>query len=247
MKPYYSRAGITLYLGDCRDILPTLPHGRDGAELLLADPPYGVKAKATGHRSKPLALPGIANDRPKDAGVIAEGLALAWSVLKFFRHAYVFGPFDVASLRHAVSVTELVWDKELMSSGDLNLGWAKTHERVAFAMRADGPKNASGARGGVAARVRRGSVLRYPHVVGSGAKHHISEKPIPLLRELIEMSSRHGETVLDPFAGSGSTLVAALIEGRQAIGIELEEPWCEVAAKRLDALTAQGVLFGGAA
>jgi site-specific DNA-methyltransferase (adenine-specific) len=65
-----------------------------------------------------------------------------------------------------------------------------------------------------------------------------------LLRELIEMSSRHGETVLDPCMGSGSTLVAALLEGRKAIGVELETQWAEVAVKRLQDATQQGALFG---
>jgi DNA modification methylase len=73
---------------------------------------------------------------------------------------------------------------------------------------------------------------------------HPTEKPVMLLRQLIEASSLHGDVVLDPFLGSGSTVVAARTEGRRAVGIEIEERYCEIAAKRL----AQEVLdFGGAA
>ena len=81
--------------------------------------------------------------------------------------------------------------------------------------------------------MRRGTVLRYPNTRGRGATRHPTEKPVALLRELIESSSRFGETVLDPFIGSGSTLVAAALEGRKAIGIEIEERYCEIAANRL--------------
>ena len=246
MTPYYQRAGVTLYHADCRDVLPGLPQGRDGVDLLLTDPPYGVGITTTGNRRKALALPGISNDRPEDAGGVRDGLAIAWSRLKTYRHAYVFGPFDMRLLPHACAVCDLVWDKGLPTAGDTSIPWYKQHEPIQFAMRSSGESNAKRDGNGLA-RLRRGSVLRFQRPNSAAAKHHITEKPINLLRELMEASSRHGETVLDPFAGSGSTLVAALIEGRQAIGIELDEPWCEVAAKRLDALTAQGVLFGGAA
>lgn len=69
---------------------------------------------------------------------------------------------------------------------------------------------------------------------------------LPRVDILIEMSSRHGETVLDPFAGSGSTLVAGLLEGRRAIGIEVERAWFDVAVSRLEALTQQLSMFGEA-
>lgn len=68
-----------------------------------------------------------------------------------------------------------------------------------------------------------------PSVVG----RHPCEKPLPLMRHMIETSSRPGELILDPFAGSGSTLVAAAQEGRRAVGIEKDERWCEHAANRL--------------
>jgi hypothetical protein len=81
--------------------------------------------------------------------------------------------------------------------------------------------------------MRRGSVLTVERPNGAGVSRHPTEKPIRLLRELIESSSKIGESVLDCFVGSGSTLEAAHLEGRTAIGIEIEERYCEIAATRL--------------
>lgn len=245
MKPYWSSrdGAIVLHHGDAREVLPRLPHGRDGVDLLLTDPPYGVNATVTGMRRKQLALDSVTNDHSTE--IAWEVLPLAWRALKFCRHAYVFGPFDLSRLPHATSVVDLVWDKEILNMGDLAIPWGNSHEPIHFAVRKDGAEGTK--QGGLIAKMRRGTVLRHQRPSASGVKHHVTEKPLPLLRELIEASSLFNDIVLDPFAGSGSTLVAAMLEGRGAIGVELEEAWCEVAAKRLDALTAQGALFGGVA
>jgi DNA modification methylase len=243
-KPYWSSpdGSIVLHHGDARDVLPRLPQGRDGFDLLLTDPPYGVNATVTGMRKKQLALGHVTNDG--DTSVAWEVLPLAWRTLRFNRHAYVFGPFDLSTLPHATSVCELVWDKCIHNAGDLAIPWGSSHEPIQFAVRRDGPEGSK--QGGLVARMRRGSVLRHQRPTASGVKHHVTEKPIPLLRELIESSSLFDDVVLDPFSGSCSTLVAALIEGRRAVGIEIERAWCDVAVGRLEALTAQGQLFGGA-
>jgi DNA modification methylase len=83
-------------------------------------------------------------------------------------------------------------------------------------------------------------LLRYPLVVDSRANGHPWPKPLALIQKLVMHWSNEGETVLDPFMGSGTTLRAAKDLGRRAIGIEIEERYCEIAAKRLS----QGVLFG---
>lgn len=240
MTPHYDANGITLYVGDAREVLPTLPSGRDGFDLLVMDPPYGVRAKGTGMRSRKWAREVIANDETVD--VATEIVALAWRSLRFSRHAYVFGPFDLNTLAGACGVCELIWDKVLPTAGALLEPWGKQHERISFARRADGPVGA-GTRGGQLARMRAGTVLRYQRHHAGGAKYHIADKPVPLLRELIEMSSRPGDTVLDPTAGSGATLVAALVEGRKAVGVELEVQWADIAAERLRALTDRGNPF----
>lgn len=213
---------MVLYHGDCRSILPLI----DTVELLVTDPPYGVNYKS-----------GWSNDQkiPGDDGSldVVSCIKLAVEKLGIARHAYVFGEFDLSGLKITKPV-QLIWDKVSISGGDLKSPWGKQHEPIMFFAKAD---RASRHRGkeGLSARLRSGSILRYQRRNGKKG-FHPTEKPLMLLQELIESSSRFGETVLDPFAGSGSTLVAAVREGRNAIGIECNEAWCETAAKRLEAL-----------
>ena len=100
--------------------------------------------------------------------------------------------------------------------------------------------------GRLSARLRKGAVIRCQRTNGQATKYHPTQKPVDVLRQLIESSSLLGELVLDPFMGVGSTLVAAIAEERRAIGIEVEEKYCERAAERCRAATdarAQGVLM----
>jgi len=226
LKPYYDHAGITIYNGDCRDILPTL--GEDSVDLLVTDPPYGINFNSGwSHRS-------VAGDESED--VAREGIALSVRVLKYARHAYVFGRIGLVTQKLTPPV-ELIWDKENIGMGNLEIPWGSQHEYIQFyvSIKRTGKRLESG---GLAARLRRGTVLRYPRI-NAASLVHPSEKPVALLCELVESSSRIGESVLDPFMGSGATLEAAKIERREAIGIEIEEPYCEIAAKRLS----QEVLF----
>lgn len=225
MQPYYEQDGIVIYHGDCRDVLPTL--ARDSVDLIVTDPPYGMNwesgqrkqsfGKITGDESTDIALAGIATSLP---------------AMRDKRHVYTFGRFDFSSLPLTDAV-ELIWDKITLNGGDLSSSWGMQHEYIQFRTlrRAKTERDIVGT--GLAARLRRGSVLRYQRPSGGSVTRHPTEKPVDLLRELIESSSRIGETVLDPFVGSGSTLEAAQREGRRAIGIEIEERYCEIAARRL--------------
>jgi DNA modification methylase len=130
-------------------------------------------------------------------------------------------------------VTELVWDKGILGLGDLSLPWGPSHERILFGCYEHSPANIANGDGRLTARLRRGSVLRADRANSVAVNRHPTEKPVSILREMSESSSLFGETVLDPFAGSGSVGVAARLEGRRSILIELDERYCEVAAKRL--------------
>jgi DNA modification methylase len=225
MKPYYEQDGITIYHGDCREVLPEF--GETVVDLIVTDPPYG--ANYINDR-----FGAIAGD--VDTTSALAGVRSALAVMRVGRHVYLFGRYDLSSLQLS-GLAELIWDKSIMGQGGQHV-WAPQHEYIQFATFRPSQKNREDGRGNGAARLRRGTVLRYQRPHTTGVVRHPTEKPVGLLRELIESSSRMGEVVLDPFAGSGSTLVAAYLEGRRAIGIEIEERYCEIAAKRL----AQAVL-----
>lgn len=225
MKSYYEHAGITIYHGDCREVLPTLVH--ESVDLIVTDPPYGMRWQSN---ARTLAFDAIANDDSVDAAL--GGLALALPTLKNNRHAYVFGRYDFAGLP-VTDPVELIWDKGIQSGGDISLPWGKEHEYIQFLIRNWSQNNLARGDGRLSARLRKGSVLRVNRLNATAIVKHPTEKPVRLLRELIESSSCLDEMVLDIFMGSGSTIEAAVLEGRRAIGIEIEERYCELAAKRL--------------
>jgi DNA modification methylase len=226
VKPYYERDGITIFHGDCREVLPTLE--RRAADLLVADPPYGVNFRSNrGKNFGPLA-------GDEDAAWVPAALDLALDVLRPNRHAYVFGPEDLLPERLAAR-TELIWDKCQHGSGNLASCWGPAHEPITFATFIPSKANRARGDGRGVARMRSGSVLRYPRPNSTGVKRHPTEKPIPLLRRIVESSSLLGEVVLDPTVGCGSTLIAAIAEGRRGIGIELDEGFVATAAERVDA------------
>lgn len=233
VTPYYQDDHATLYMGDCRDILPAL----EPADLIVTDPPYGVEFRSNRRGDK---FDFIAEDDDPSGMASLVGEAIR-SNLKRYRHAYVFGPLDFSPLVAAGIVQEpmaLIWDKGILGMGNLALPWASQHEDIQFMVAVKSKANVGKGEGRLAARLRRGSILSHQRPNSAGATRHPTEKPVPLLRELIESSSCFGETVLDPFVGSGSTLVAATLEGRYSIGIELEEKYCEVAATRLARIAA---------
>lgn len=237
MQPYYSADGITLYHGDCRDVLASL-EARTAAAL-VTDPPYGTEDLGGGYGRRQLTGTRyghrIANDG--DITTWAESLPLARRVLAADAWACAFcAPrkrHDAGSALLAAGfalVGEVVWDK-----GRPGLGYTVrySHETALIASVGE-PRPVAPVLSLIHASVPTHAIAgRHPH-----------EKPVAALAHLIAFAAPPGALVLDPFAGSGTTLRAAKDLGRRAIGIELEERWCEVAALRLE----QGVLnLGGVA
>lgn len=228
-EPYYDDGTVQLYLGDCRDILPALP--RDSIDLIVTDPPYGMRWQS--RRRVTEKAPIVGDDGTLD---VAACITAACRLLRERRHLYVFGPADLTSSPIG-GTTELIWDKTIIGPGNLAAPWGPQHERITFGVHVSRPSNRAQGDGRLAARLRKGSVIRVPRSNAGGLEdakgEHQTPKPVLLLRQLIESSSLIGETVLDPFAGHGGTLIAARLEGRNAIGIEIDEATAERAANRL--------------
>ena len=212
--PYYQDDHVTIYHGDCREVTGWL-----AADVLVTDPPYGIA-----HASNRPGAPRRGRQIENDHDVTERDAVLAvWGE----RPAVVFGSCRAPAPAIAVRGT-LVWDKGgHVGMGDLSFPWKQNWEHIYVA----GP-GFSGRRGtGVLAFNALppwGGVITHPH-----------EKPVELLRELIGKCPPG--VVADPFMGSGTALRAAKDLGRKAIGIELDERYCEIAAKRL----AQDVLDFG--
>ena len=225
MTPYYDRDGITIYCGDCREILPHLPK----VDLVLTDPPYG-KGYSTGRR-KGISRPTTQIQHDKDLSVVAEAWPLALQALKDPGHWYAVaapGEINTAVLVFTGYSHLLAWDKgNRGTAGDRECGFGESWEAIFYGTKGRRPLNGS----------RPRTVIRHDWS-GTMDPQHPTVKPVPLLCRMIEWSSAEGETVLDPFMGSGTTLAAARNLNRKAIGIEIEERYCEIAVKRL----AQGLL-----
>lgn len=224
VTPYYDDGLVTIYHADCREVLLSLPSGG----LLLTDPPYGinyVSNSGVGRGTAPITNDGARLSLRLYREVVR--LIHAEHILWFTRWDAWPDVWEVVGSAFPMRGL-LVWDKASPGMGDLN-HWGPSYELIASL----GTGQTVGS--------RDGSVLRF-NTVPSRARLHPTQKPVDLLRYLI--AKLEPATVIDPFMGSGSALVAARGLGLPSVGIELEERYCEVAAKRL----AQDVFdFGGAA
>lgn len=203
--PYYQDDRVTLYHGDCLEITEWL-----AADVLVTDPPYGIDYQSNQRRVS------IARSIRGDKDTAARDGALAlWGS----RPALAFGTWRIQRPEGTRQV--LVWDtKGALGMGAMDLPWKPSHQEVYVL-----------GRGFVGRRTT--DVLTHAPVqsMASNGREHPHEKPVPLLQDLIAKCPPG--TIADPFAGSGSTLVAAKALGRRAIGVELDERYCEIAARRL--------------
>jgi DNA modification methylase len=224
--PTYRTRCVDIYVGKAEDVLPTLV--TESLDLVVTDPPYGVDFQSNfGQNHDAIANDGV-GDRDLIASVIRECVRLVGQK----RHLYVFGPDDVMAAQKVSSTATIIWDKENIGMGDLSLPWGSGFEPIQFAvsLHRHGGKAGSEA---LAAKMRRSTVVLCPRTTGRHNLRHPTEKPVELLRQLIESSSVPGETVLDPFAGVGSTGVAAVIEGRNAVLVEMRADYAQVAHERI--------------
>jgi hypothetical protein len=206
MKPYYQDKLTTIYHGDCREILPSLMK----VDLVLTDPPYGI-SHPTNYKSRGRGAiaectdysPVYCDDKPFDP-----------SFLDFKKPLCLFGANYYAD-KLPPSSGWIVWDKERpheLDQSTAELAWTNFVKGV-----------------------------RVFHYLWNGCMRkggeelvHPTQKPVALIRWILTLKWTPSEgVILDPFMGSGATLVAAKQLKRNSIGIEIEEKYCEIAAKRL--------------
>lgn len=235
VKPYYQDDLVTIYHGDCREILPTLQP--ESVTLLWTDPPYGhdnhvddLNARLNEHRG--LQGKPIANDGANEMREVVDAmLTLATPLLRPDccccccccgggprpTFAWVADRMDREGLTFFHSV---IWDK--VNPG---LGWRyrRQHEMVMVAHREGGR---------LAWRDDNKAVPNVIRMSPPRTRLHPNQKPDTLPGMFIDWHTQPGDLVLDPFMGSGTTLDAAKRQGRRAIGIELDEDQCEIAARR---------------
>lgn len=236
MTPYYQDDHVTLYCGDMREVLPELGQ----VDACVTDPPYGATS--------------LAWDRWPDGwpALIAAHTARLWAfgtLGMFMDHAAEFADWS--------RPRSIVWEKH-NGSGFSKDFFKVVHELAGFFYR--GPWSDAHevvprvARTGPSKSVLHRPATPHTGVIGSagysddgtrlmrsviqarsmhGRAIHPTEKPVTLLAPLIEYSVPRSGLVLDPFAGSGSTLLTARQLGRRAVGIEANAEYCEKAAERL--------------
>lgn len=207
--------------------------GRRKATAVVTDPPYAIYGSATGIGAD------IADDRM--VRPFFEKVARASrQVLVKFGHAYFFTDWrswsalwEGARSAGLSAKNCLVWDK---GGGGLGSSYMMTHEFVGFFANLPKEKAIMSNQETGQRQVHRPNMLRFSRVSGSDRLHNAA-KPVELLCELIENSTDPGDLVVDPFLGSGSTLIAAEISGRTCYGFDIEPKWVDVTIARWEELT----------
>ena len=249
MKPYYADEAVTLYLGDCREVLPALGVR---ADCIVADPPYGETSLPWDQWPTGWLI--AADD-------VTRSLWCFGSLRMYLKHVGEFSGWKLSQ--------DVIWEKHIGSGFAADRfkrvheqpthwyrgPWSGIHHEAPRVFTGIDPHSRKGGQRDPATDRHHGriggdlwtddgtrlvrSVLHVRTMLNRGAIHP-TEKPVELLDPMIEYACPPGGLVLDPFAGSGSTLDAARASGRRAIGIEADERYCEVIARRLS----QGMLAG---
>ena len=250
IAPFYKDDAVTLYMGNCLKVLPLL----GAVDHVITDPPYG-SAIYERMRKNPGAkgTPGPhSSAMSRRRGAVKTGTPPSTIIMAHGGIGDVdalLGPCasEIARLTLRWSLvwscveTAHEWRESLTGSGLRYVrsgAWTKTDPMPQFS----GDRPAQGFEICTIAHAQgamrwngggRPALWHYGTVKGADRPDHPCPKPLALMRELVSLFTDPGETILDPFAGSGTTLRAAKDLGRRAIGIEMNEAYCEVAAKRM--------------
>lgn len=216
----------TAMKGDCTLLLPEMPAG--AFDVLLTDPPYGVNAQDHGGQN---LLGHHYDDSPEQWLELMTALASeAFRLCKYQAHAYVFCDINKWELLQRVFriagwspwPRPLIWSKSVGILPRPHHGPRYTYEAILFATKGERPV------------VTEGQPDVLAHVMGTMNRIHGAEKPVALYNDLLRRSVRPGDTVLDPFSGSGTIFPAANLARCRATGIELNEDYYAIGVSRLE-------------
>jgi len=251
VRPYFQAKGVTLFHGDCREVLTALTW-----DVCLTDPPYSKRVVERTRKQGQLARESF----DPEGGKRCDGKATCVQPFQFQYEgeddlAHAVGPLLGRTRRWCGLFSDVesahIWREALCAGGFRYIrtcAWVKPGSAPQFT----GDRPAQGWEPltlchGPDGRMRwngggNPGVWTEPPPQGD-ERGYGGQKPETLMRRLVRLFSDEWETVLDPFAGSGTTLVAAFQLNRKAIGIESREESCELIAKRLEREMAQGNLF----
>ena len=228
MKPYYQDEWVTIYHGDCREILPTL----EKVDLVLTDPPY---PKLKGKMDIPFNR-GVARLYNKTQtigtpwGDDLTGVQISWE--KAGKGLYVFCSFhsvmDIPMLVGEEPLALITWYKRNTPPSVMNVPQYHTEFIWVFKKSADLEWRKLKTFYDIP-KLQAGCMATERIVDNNGKAIHPTQKPVLLMCKLLAVG---GDTILDPYMGIGSTLVASKKLNRRCIGIEIEEKYCEIAAQR---------------
>lgn len=196
----------------------------ESVDAIITDPPYGIDyhTKGTGASIKNDKVPFIwflyDAFRVLKSGASGRGTLICftrWDVEQTFIDAIQLAGFNVKS--------EVIWNKVLHGMGDCKAQFAPTHENIVFAIK-----------GKFSFPGHRPNDLITHQKLAASQMIHPTEKPVSLLADLITAVTKPGDLIFDPFAGSGSTLVAAKKTGRRFVGVELDDEYFEKARRRIE-------------
>lgn len=223
IKPFFETETGVLYHGDCTRILLDVPE----CDLLLTDPPYGI-GEAAG-RNKSRSKKAISKDYGNDSWDNHPPSVIEFELMKMrSKNQIIFGGnYFIECL--ANSNCWIVWDKKNGDSdfADCELAWTSFPSAVRLI------------------KFRWAGMLQEHGGKSKEKRYHPTQKPVEVFRQILEMYSKKGEAVLDPYAGSGTTALACIKMHRKWVCIEREEKYCEIIKKRVEKALEEPEIFPG--